>query len=82
MKLIRMTKTLAGPNGVRQPGMKPFPVSDEEAAALVAAEAAEIIAEINDAETAVNDDIETATAEPAAEQAVQPKPKRRKRSNE
>lgn len=49
MKLIRMKKTMAGPAGVRHPGLKPFTVGDEEAAQLVAADAAEIIATIADA---------------------------------
>lgn len=46
MKLIRMTKTMAGTNGVRAAGGRPFTVSDEEAAQLVAANAAEIVATI------------------------------------
>lgn len=76
MKLIRMTKTMAGPNGVRHPGMKPFTVPDEEAAQLVTAEAAEVIATI--ADPVAQDDglpveIETATVDPVVETAARPK---------
>lgn len=81
MKLIRMLKTMSGPNGTRSPGLKPFTVSDEEAAQLVAAQAAEIIADISatDIDDVLTPDIETATAEPDVEQAVTPKPRKRKK---
>ena len=72
MKLIRMKKTMAGPGGVRSPGMKPFTVSDEEAAQLVAAEAAEVIATIADAP-----EMETAALASAPEAAVIEQPKKR-----
>lgn len=73
MKLIRMKKTMAGPDGVRQPGMKPFTVSDEEAAQLVAADAAEVIATIADAQPAP----ETTALQGAPETAVPTAPKKR-----
>lgn len=69
MKLIRMTKTMAGPDGVRQAGGRPFTVSDEEAAQLVEAGAAVIIATIQAAEV-LTPDQETATVASAPEQAV------------
>ena len=47
MKLVRMLKIMAGPEGVRHPGMKPLAVSDQEAAELVAAEAAEVVGGID-----------------------------------
>ena len=75
MKLIRMLKTMAGPNGVRSPGMKPFTVSNEEAEQLVAAEAAEVIATIADALV----EVETTALSGAPEMAVvdqMPKTKR------
>jgi hypothetical protein len=79
MKLIRMTKTMAGPDGVRVPGMKPFTVSDAEADGLVAAGAAEIIATISEQLTAavLTPDLETAVAEPARETAVVAKPRKK-----
>lgn len=47
MKLIRMTKTLAGPDGVFTVGSQRT-VSDAEAAALKEARAADIIADITE----------------------------------
>lgn len=80
MKLIRMLKTMAGPGGVRSPGMKPFTVSDVEADQLVAAEAAEVIAVIADPAQAADElpvEMETATVDPVMETAARPKAKKK-----
>ncbi|MEZ4714298.1 MAG: hypothetical protein R3A44_44370 [Caldilineaceae bacterium] len=77
MKLIRMLKTMAGPDGVWHPGMKPFTVDDETAEMLVNAEAAEIVATITPA-------VEAATVDPVTETADAPqataKPRRAKKA--
>lgn len=52
MKLIRMTRTMAGPAGSWHPGQTRT-VEDAEADALIAADAAELIAVIPVEETAV-----------------------------
>lgn len=74
MKRIRMTKTMAGPGGVRSAGQQ-YTVDDEMAVALVAAGAAEIIAPISDADisAALTPDRENASAVPSMEKAVQPR---------
>jgi hypothetical protein len=83
MKLIQMTKTMAGPGGVRPAFGRPFTVGDEEAAQLVAAGAAEIIAVITEQAEAdvLTPDRETAVRS-APEQAIQAKaaPKRVKKA--
>ncbi len=75
MKLIRMKKTMAGPGGVIPAG-KNITVGDEAAAALVAADAAEIIGHISDQVTVevLTPDQETAAVAGAPERAVPTKP--------
>ena len=69
MKLIRMKKMMAGPAGTRPPGLQ-LTVSDVEAAMLVEAEAAEVIAEIADEATSINPVTETADIDPTDETAA------------
>lgn len=81
MKLIRMTKTLAGPEGVFTAGSQRT-VSDEEAATLKAARAANIIADITEETEGeiLTPDKETAAVAGAPERAVQAAAKPRKRA--
>ncbi|MCA9903834.1 MAG: hypothetical protein KC547_08260 [Anaerolineae bacterium] len=80
MKLIRMTRTMASPAGIRTAGSGPYTVSDDEAAMLVAAGAAELVATITDREIGhvLTPDREVATVDPVDEAAVR-KPAHRKR---
>jgi hypothetical protein len=76
MKLIRITKMMAGPDGVRHPGQT-LTVDNDSAAMLVDAGAAEVIADIQAADV-LTPDIETAAVDPVVETAVQPKAKTKK----
>jgi hypothetical protein len=81
MKLILMKKTMAGPSGVLASGMQKT-VSEELAAQLVAADAAEIIAHVADISIEVlTPDRETAMVSGPMEKAIQAKaaPKRTKK---
>lgn len=71
MKLIRMTRTMAGPAGNWHPGQTRT-VEDAEADALIAADAAELIDVIAPMVTVHvdSDEIETATIDPVEETAV------------
>ena len=82
MKLIRMIRTMAGPDGIRPAGSGPYTVSDEEAAMLVQADAAEIVATISDRamDDVLTPDREVATVAGAPEAAVQRKSAPRKRA--
>lgn len=79
MKLVKMTKTTAGPSGVFPVGARRH-VSDEEAAQLVAAEAAEVIrsldpvgpVEADAPDPNANDDTKTDDADPNADDDADP----------
>lgn len=71
MKLIRMTKTMAGPEGTFGAG-KLRTVDDATATMLIEAEAAEVIALIAPAT------IETASVDPVIETAARPKATKKK----
>lgn len=82
MKLVRMTKTMAGPQGILGVGTQTL-VTDELAQRLVAAEAAELIGEpsipeVKEAEI-LTPDKESAAVESAPEKAVTRKPAAKKR---
>lgn len=70
MKIIRMIKTMAGPDGTFTAGMV-RKVDDAEAAALVDIRVAELVADI------AAGPLESAALEPATEKAVQPKAARK-----
>lgn len=81
MKLIRFTKTMAGPQGVYT-ALSQRTVSDELAQTLVDAGAAEVIAQVSDKVEAeiLTPDKESAAVESAPEKAVQRKPAPKKTS--
>lgn len=74
---VRMTKLSAGPRGVRPIGAE-VSVSDAEGLALIAARAAVQLHEEPEP-TRSTPDVETATAEPAREEAAFADPPRRRR---
>lgn len=83
MKIIRMTKTMAGPSGTFAPGMLRT-VDDDTAAMLIGAEAAELAPGVKQPTLAPEPDAdpelveeETAAVEPAPETAVIEAPRKK-----